>query len=125
MTARNTPTASTARTVAAGLPDDLRTAMTPAQVAADLSDRTGRRLSPSTIVRWALHGCRGVRLGYHRIGRCILVTPAEVDEFLAGLAERDVAMAATALEREVARDRPRSERARGRIAARALARAGC
>ena len=49
----------------------------------------GKRVHPSTIYRWIVNGCRGVRLDHWRIGRKIVTTEAALNKFFCELTQVD------------------------------------
>lgn len=50
--------------------------------------RSGKKVSISTVYRWTLGGCRGVRLRYTQVGATRCTTRRWLDEFFAALTAR-------------------------------------
>lgn len=81
--------------------------LTPAQVARRYALRAGKPMAPSTIIRWALRGLVGpdgtrIKLRSQRVGRAMVFTEFDLNEFfaqLAGTAEAQAAPARTPAER--------------------------
>lgn len=63
-------------------PIDREPLITLSQAAAWIGSRTGRRPNISTLHRWALRGCRGVRLETQAVGHVRYTSEAAVLRFL-------------------------------------------
>lgn len=51
--------------------------------------RRGKRIHPSTLFRWALHGCRGVRLEVTRVGGTLCSSRDALARFFSRLSADD------------------------------------
>src|SRR5689334_3723371 len=97
---------------------------TPVDFAELISLKEARALLPgrpdvSTLYRWSLSGCRGIKLEYRRIGRRIFTTKSWLDRFMREMTARDVANLSTPY---VASPRTRHSQLRARQIAAAQAR---
>jgi len=87
--------------------------MTLNEVCRALPPLDGRKLHPSTVWRWCRSGVAGVRLPFRRIGRRLVIDPADLERFTLDVAAASLDPQSRPAREPVApRDRSPEDRAR-------------